>query len=417
MALNTTRSLNQLKNECSQLGLQVTNRTAKNGKTVETKEDYILALRNHHLTQRYPNGTPKCLELVLNIESPMLCKRIQELKPEEQERLWTAPSVIAEQKMDGVRALLVYTPEDGFHTYSRNLSVTDYLPTDYADTVHLTINKPDPIKPPYDKPFILDAELISTNPKVSTIAQNHGVVTETMLQAVTALLAMNPTQSIAIQKEEAPLMYVTFDCLMHNGEWIMDKTLRERKKACYELTAKLKEDGLLTDHTPTNISHKKGFFNHLVATGAEGVVLKDLNKPYNPNTSRAHGWVKVKRSASLAQDIDAFITGFIKSDPDKSWQGQIAGISVSVYLEDGTIHEIANVTNIPHELRQEMTTQDENGEPTLKKEYYGKCVTVDGQSISSRARRLRHATLVRWRPDKSPTDCQLTNDFLNALIL
>lgn len=407
MALNTTRSLSQLKAECSSLGLTVSHEKAKNGKEKVKKEDYILALRNHYLKEKYGSNIPPHLSLILNIESPMLCKRIQELPPSEQEHLWTSPSIIAEQKEDGVRILIVHTPE-GFHLYSRNLSVTDFLPTDYIDKVPLNL-------PPIQSTFILDCECISTNPHVNTILNNHGVITESQLQAVTAILAMNPTQSHLLQRD-CPLQFRVFDCLYHN-QWLLNEPLRYRKKVAYNLQAYLKSLGMNIEHTLTNISHKKAFFNHLISEGKEGVVLKDLNSPYNPTTSRAHGWVKAKRTVSLSKDIDCFVTGFIPSDPTKSWAGQIGGLSLSVYLEDGSIHEIANVTNIPQQMRIEMTTTGPDGQPTLKQEYYGRCCTVDGQSISSRARRLRHAVFVQWRPDKSPLDCQLTNDFLNSLIL
>ena len=98
MALETTRSLGQLKQECKRLTLKV-----EVSQPREKKEDYIRALRNHFIEKLYNNQLPQELEMMLSLDCPMLCKRYQELKEHEQEELWTGRNWYIEQKIDGVR--------------------------------------------------------------------------------------------------------------------------------------------------------------------------------------------------------------------------------------------------------------------------------------------------------------------------
>jgi hypothetical protein len=68
------------------------------------------------------------------------------------------------------------------------------------------------------------------------------------------------------------------------------------------------------------------------------------------------------------------------------------------------------------ELRKEMSEKDVNGNPALKPEWYGKVLTVDGQSISSRNLRFSHCIVSdwkgTWRPDKTKHDCILEKAIL-----
>ena len=89
----------------------------------------------------------------------------------------------------------------------------------------------------------------------------------------------------------------------------------------------------------------------------------------------------------------------------------IGGIKVSVFIkeEDGseTEHWIGTISGITDSLRRKMTILDEEGNPTLNPEYYGKVLAVNGQDISSKNLRMSHCRAVDWnfRIDKSPNDC------------
>jgi ATP-dependent DNA ligase len=146
--------------------------------------------------------------------------------------------------------------------------------------------------------------------------------------------------------------------------------------------------------------------------------LKNLNEPYNATPSRAKGWIKAKRSVSLSGDTDVFVTGHVEADQGSRLRGLVAGVSLSVFIEEtGKYHEIANISGFPDDVRKDMTEIGPDGKPRLAQKYYGRVCTIDGQSISARAKRFRHARFVQWRPDKSPNECVMSQKFLDSLIL
>jgi ATP-dependent DNA ligase len=117
--------------------------------------------------------------------------------------------------------------------------------------------------------------------------------------------------------------------------------------------------------------------------------------------------------------IDAWITGYTAGEGKN--EGKVGSIEFSINMQcnDGSIiiHKIAYIGGIDDALRDDMTVIDENGNVTLNPKYYGKVAEIDGYGISSRAKRLRHAVLIRFRNDKSIDECIYTEQFINSMIL
>lgn len=420
MAISVQRKLAELKAQCEELGLKV----EKSG-TRESKTDYILALRQYYLDKLYGDKIPKDLELMLDMESPMLCARFTELTPAEKEKIWNDPNWIIEQKEDGAR-LVNFFIEGQWGCYSRNISVKDYLPVNYSakmckDGIDLSKLKDS---------FVCDSEIVSTNPNVCTVIGKKGVICETQLQAVTALLAMNEEDSIRIQREEdCPLELRVFDVIWWNGEWIKGKPLIERIPYVVEAVRQLQEAGVKCRRPYSSYSNKLAFYRAMLSLGFEGGVLKNLHSPYVDSSSRKKtGFIKVKRTmseamqdAGIGDGIDAFITGFEPADESKGWAGYVGALEFSVIFRDSNgnekTHKIARITNITMDLRKELTTYDEDGNPILKNEWYGKVATVDGQCLSARSLRLKHARLIEWRPDRSADTCYLDEDYAKSMVL
>jgi len=420
MAYAISRTLAELKQECRDLNINV----EIEGR--ETKADYVEALQESYLCSKHNSNPSKHLRLRMNLESPMLAQRYKVLKDEEQQELWQDKNRwYFEKKMDGVRMLMVYTSEV-FDFFSRNLSVEDYLPISYQDTVNTAYIDKSVIK----DDFILDTEVISLEDNINTAEHTSGgVITETQLQAITAMLALEGPKSIAIQKElDNPIKFYAFDCIWWNGEWLMDKSLRERRKYLRKAIQQLKDAGVKIDLPPASISNKKAFYRAIVKGGGEGVISKNINYEYIPTSSRRReGWIKIKRSMAktlemegIGDTIEAFVSGFDPGDPEKDWAGMVGAIHFSVYLESGDDykeHKIAKVSGIPMELREEITEVDEMANLRMKRGFYGRVASIDGQCVTARAKRLKHAVIDQWRPDKSPEDCTMERDFLESMIL
>ena len=423
MAVQTLRTLAQLRQQAKELGLTVKQRGKK-----ESKDDYVYALRDYFIKEKYGSyaDMPKSLSLMLQLESPMLASQYKTVKPEKQKEMWESNHWYAEEKCDGNRQLFFFLKDPIFDSFSRNNSVADFLPVSYGNKIYTDHIDFTQIK----DQFIIDSEVICANPNISTIMGKKGVITETMLQAVTAILAMNEVDSKRIQKEEdCPLVIMGFDCLWFNGEWLLDKPLIERRKYLKVAMQQLINAGFKATLPKSNMSNKKQFYESIVKGGGEGIILKHIYSKYSATSSRSHrDWVKVKRTFSeaaknegLADTIDAFISGYELADDSKSWAGLIGSLELSVYVKraDGTTyqHMIAKVANIEHSLREKMTIKDDKGNPILDPQWYGKVVECDGQDISARALRLTHAILIRFRPDRSQDTCIIEEEFLKSMIL
>ena len=62
--------------------------TGKDGKIM--KDDIIIPIREHNLIKRYGalDKVPEHLQLILQLNSPMLASRIDSLKKEQQDEIW-----------------------------------------------------------------------------------------------------------------------------------------------------------------------------------------------------------------------------------------------------------------------------------------------------------------------------------------
>lgn len=409
MAIECIRRIDYLDSLCRELGLEV-----KQAGNKLRKDDYVRALRNHFLLEKYGSidNIPWSMKFMLSIECLQLCRRIQTLKESDQQKVWESDDWIAEEKVDGNRMVLLWdADEKQFHFFSRNNSMVDYLPQDYKDTIYITSNNFD-----YDKNFVLDTEVISTSPNIET----NDTQCLTQLQSTSALLALNPDDSIAIQRND-PLKFIVFDCLYHDESY-MDKPWVERHKQTELLCNKLKEYNFncelnpVIENTEYNKNKKREFFDELIDNQKEGIVLKNKYAKYHATSSRTIDCVKVKRSTSdsLTNDIDAFITDYVVGNDDTRNENMVVGFIFSVRLEkeDGTIvnHNIAVCSNISDYIKEDATVIDDNGNVSLNNDYYFRVATLKGQNISARNMRLTHAVIDTWRLDKSADGCEVLKE-------
>lgn len=409
MAIECVRRIDYLDSLCRELGLVV-----KQAGNKLRKDDYVRALRNHFLLEKYGSidNIPWSMKFMLSIECLQLCRRIQTLKESDQQKVWESDDWIAEEKLDGNRmAILWDADEKQFHFFSRNNSMVDYLPQDYKDTIYITSNNFD-----YDKNFVLDTEVISTSPNIET----NDTQCLTQLQSTSALLALNPDDSITIQRND-PLKFIVFDCLYHDESY-MDKPWVERHKQAELLCNILKEHNFncelnpVIENTEYNKNRKREFFDELIDNQKEGIVLKNKYAKYHATSSRTIDCVKVKRSTSdsLTNDIDAFITDYVVGNDDTRNENMVVGFVFSVRLEkeDGTIvnHPIAVCSNVSDYIKEDATVIDDNGNVSLNNYYYFRVATLKGQNISARNLRLTHAVIDMWRLDKSADSCEILKE-------
>lgn len=267
MSIECSRRIDYLASQVDQLGITVVPAGRK-----LMKDDYVKALRKYYLNKYYGDDSniPWHLKFMLSIECLQLCRRINDLKDADKVKVWESEDWIAEPKIDGCRMAIVWnSSEKKFHFYSRNNSAVDYLPQDYSDTILVTCKNFN-----YPDNFVLDAEVISSNPTVATNTQCL-----TQLQSTAALLNLNAEDSKKIQKNN-PLKFIVFDC-MYNGSNCIDKPWTERHSYAEKLANVLKESGFncelnkVVRNTKDNKYAKKEFYDKYVAQGGEGCFTGD----------------------------------------------------------------------------------------------------------------------------------------------
>lgn len=413
-----------------------------------SRNDYIKAIREFYMKVYEAEGNANFfMKDRLEIEDPMLALQIKNLDEKTQNDIWRDGSDwIFEQKIDGCRITFHWDKEHGYELFSRNDSVNDLLPIAYGD--NFLIFNPS-LMSILDKSsahdFILDCEIVGVNKEVNKDVEGYNVITDTVQNLTTSILSLNMEQSILVQ-EKNPMKLVVFDLIKLNGEWLTDKTLRERKvllESLFNETLKSAFDYQIELVPNSGDMPKQDYYNQILAAGDEGIVAKDLNSTYDLKGKRAGEWVKIKRSvsqsllnANFGDYIDAFVIGYSLGTPGTNNEKRVASLNFGIYLTDDEgnvkcdkdgnpiVHHIGTVGGLKDELKNALTVPekvDEEGNVVekahLNPKFLGYVAEIDGQDISSKEKRLMHPILISWRPDKSADKCKVKESFLDSLIL
>jgi DNA ligase-1 len=94
---------------------------------------------------------------------------------------------------------------------------------------------------------------------------------------------------------ELPLSVFFFDCLLRDGEALVDRGGIERRRA---LEAALQHKNLAPCIVTADAAQAAAFYADALAHGHEGVMAKALDAPYEAGR-RGAGWLKVKRARTL----------------------------------------------------------------------------------------------------------------------
>ena len=416
MSLSILRTVHQLKQKVASLGYELPNLSGR-----AKKEPLIKILQDHYLNEM--DYVHPSLPLMLELGTPMLCSRLNQLDVKEQEEIWDDDNVFFELKEDGHRNLL-FVIDGHIEHYSRHLSVQNYLPISYGDKIWMPVDHTQ-----LKNNFILDTEIISTNASINTILAKKGVITETQLEAVSALLQLNAEDSLYLQqKYGCPLKLQVFDCVWWEGEWLINLPLSERRDYLSRAYSQLKKAGANVSVLPCSRTAKRDFYKRVIDRKMEGVVAKRIDSIYVPNGFRGHkSWIKIKgfmqerlQILGMSDTIEGFVTGFIAGKKGSGWENLVGALKLSVLIDDGAgnqyEHWVATPSNLTFQERSEMTELTPKG-PQLKREYYDKIYEFNGQSVSSRSRRFNHATIIRERKDKTKLDCVYPESMITNFIL
>jgi DNA ligase-1 len=96
-------------------------------------------------------------------------------------------------------------------------------------------------------------------------------------------------------RHELPLSVFFFDCLLKDGESLVDRGTAERRRA---LEGAFTSEHLVPSLVTKDVAQARAFYEDVLARGHEGVMAKACDAPYEAGR-RGASWFKVKRAKTL----------------------------------------------------------------------------------------------------------------------
>lgn len=129
-------------------------------------------------------------------------------------------------------------------------------------------------------------------------------------QYVTRVTGAGSDVACAFQEDNGYVHYTMWDILRTpKGTWLLDKTYRERRVILEQFYARFIKGSSLEQYihlTERRTSNKKQFFEDIIASGREGVVLKKIDSYYIMGKKPMWQWMKLKQK----DEADFFISGY-----------------------------------------------------------------------------------------------------------
>jgi ATP-dependent DNA ligase len=205
---------------------------------------------------------------------------------------------------------------------------------------------------------------------------------------------------------ETPARFVAFDLLAREDDVLLERPFAERRAALEALT--LAPPVELTPCVGTTAEAQR-WLQH-----AEGVIAKQLDAPYLPGERK--GMEKIKR----VRTIDCVVAGW---RPGKE-EGTVGSLMLGLYDEDGELRVVGHTSGFraaerrslvetlkPYESGERGSADPSRWRSDKELEWIALrpelVVEVSFDHVSGR--RIRHgAKLERWREDKAPSDCSIS---------
>lgn len=249
------------------------------------------------------------------------------------------------------------------------------------------------------KKFVIDGELI--------------VVAGGALSFDALQLRLHPAASrVAKLAAAQPAQLMLFDCLADNRRDLRDAPLTERRAALERLVDPLPDRIRLSPYT-RSVRCAKGWLKG-AGRALDGVIAKALDGPY---ASGERAMLKVKR----LRTADCVVGGFRYGAGSRF----VASLLLGLFDDAGILHHVGFTSTLAHSERQALTRRLEKlkggpgftgrapgGPSRWNSDRTGEWLPLKPKLVVEvrydhvTEGRFRHgATLLRWRPDKSPRQC------------
>jgi len=229
---------------------------------------------------------------------------------------------IVESKYDGFR-LQVHHKKGFTRFYSRR---SEDLTAMFPDLLSVFEN--------VKEEFIIDSEAIGFDPKTKTYLNFQ------------ATIKRKRKYDVKEKAEEIPVLLHIFDVLYYNGKETVSLPLQERRKLvenlCRHINSKIiiPTNAIFTDDAEELMT----FFKKSIDSGLEGIIAKDLNKPYIVGM-RDFAWIKLKKNylEGQADSIDLCIIGYFLGTG--KYANKPSSLLCAIYSYDGRYKAVAKVAS------------------------------------------------------------------------
>ena len=331
--------------------------------------------------------------------APMLAADLRDLPQAEQDRIWSDPNYITEEKLNGIRGLFhIGSSENRIST--RCLSKRTGLYSEKSD--HFPHLRDLPLG--FLDGTVLDGEILMDMSRLFT-GETFACGT---LSCTMALVNASPEKAFVLQQEEGFASFQVFDIIRYKGESLEAQPFWKRRQLLEKLFADMtaKRIDLSCLNLVTQVSEeKREFYEAVLASGGEGLMLKHKDGLYQ-HTGRSKEMLKAKRSLT----VDGFIIG---ATAGKKGNAGLIG-SLLIGAHDSATHKVREISGVPpydlslgpnSNLRREMTVL-KDGKPCLAPGFLNRVVEIEAFSWNKN-KRLEHAKILRFRDDKHREDCSL----------
>jgi ATP-dependent DNA ligase len=278
------------------------------------------------------------------------------------ERLLDDPMYVAQEKLDGMRAV-VHVTKDGLRIFSRSAGVNDPTkPLEKTSALpHLAC-----LRFPGMEGSILDTEILIPG---TDVAKLSGTVHRKETNGQNHLVKI-----------------FVFDILKYKHVDLMDKIYEDRLAVLNFIPYSRYISVLPLAYTPKD---KRALYNSIINAGGEGIILKRLDAFYIPAARPASNWYKAKRSATF----DCVAMGFTKGAG--KYNNRIGAIKFG-QIVDGRLVELGQASGMTDSVRTDMSTHPHK--------YIGKVITIKGME-RLRSGAIRHPQYAGINNQKHPKEC------------
>jgi ATP-dependent DNA ligase len=300
-----------------------------------------------------------------------------------------------EPKWDGFRCLAFRDAERVDLQSKSGKPLTRYFPELIAALKALKSNK-----------FVLDGEIVI--PVGGTLSFDD------------LLMRIHPAASRILKlSQQSPCVFIVFDLLVdEKGRSLANLPLRDRRKALQAFAHKyLDEDGTIRlSPTTDDIAIARKWFR--MGVGLDGIMAKRVDLPYQPGERTGMQKIKKQRTA------DCVVGGFryLEKKP------LVGSLLLGLYNDKGLLDHVGFCSSIHDKDRPALTKKLKamikppgftgktpgglsrwSTKHSLEWEPLNNKLVLEVQFDHFTGGRFRHGTrFLRWRPEKSPRQCTMT---------